>query len=219
MAGCASGPADSGWPLVVDEALVTAGCLDHFAYSDTSRWRRNDDARGDLELLGDSHYAPPVRSPTSIALWRSLEVADFNLEVELLQTGRDYGHRDLCLFFGFQSPTRFYYVHLAPAPDANAHNVFLVNDAPRTNLAPVPARGVDWGHDVWHHVRIERRTATGTIRVFWDRGTEPILDATSTTFAWGRIGFGSFDDSGRFRSLRVWAPNTRPPAAQVAFQP
>ena len=34
------------------------------------------------------------------------EDPDFVLEADLLQTGRQYGHRDLCLFFGFVSPIR-----------------------------------------------------------------------------------------------------------------
>jgi len=81
-----------------------------------------------------------------------------------------------------------------------------VNDAERRNLADVPAAGVDWGRDQWHHVHLERRIAAGTIRVFWDHGTEPILTATDTTFGVGRIGFGSFDDTGRFTDVVVHAP-------------
>jgi hypothetical protein len=214
-------PAGAPWALV-HAADFAARDRSAFAFSDPDRWRWCDrDASPALELLGGSRYVPPFRSPAGIALVADLEVADFDLEVELLQTGRDYAHRDLCVFFGWQSPQRFYYVHLAPAPDANAHNVFRVADAPRTSLAPVAARGVEWG-STWHHVRVERRAAAGTIRVFWDHGTAPILEATCTAFDWGRIGVGSFDDSGCVRSLRLWAPASRrarghsPPFAPAA---
>lgn len=210
-AGCAAGSAEpSAWSIVVDVDFASPACRERFAFTDASRWRwRGDDGTASLELLGDSGYEPPVRSPTSIALLKDIEVADFDLDVDVLQTGRDYGHRDLCLFFGFQSPTRYYYVHLAKTPDPHAHNVFRVADAPRESLAAVAENGIDWGDGVWHHVRIERRVANGTIRVFWDGGVQPILSAVDATFAWGRIGFGSFDDSGRIASLRVRAPAIR----------
>jgi hypothetical protein len=56
----------------------------------------------------------------------------------------------------------------------------------------------------------------GTIRVFWDGSPEPILEAVDTTFDWGRIGFGSFDDSGRVSRVRVWAPQVRLPRGGAA---
>jgi len=203
---------DEPWPLVYAEDFETPDALEGFAFSDPTRWVWNEsDGRTSLELLGKSKYAPPFRSPTSIALVPELVLGDFDLEVGLLQTGRNYGHRDMCLFFGFQSPSRYYYVHLATSPDPNAHNIFRVADAARTNLAPVVAEGIDWGSEVWHRVRIERRVTPGTIRVFWDGAAEPIIETLDTTFDWGRIGFGSFDDTGRIASVRVWAPATQSP--------
>ncbi len=212
LAACAAGPDEpAGWPVVYEQHFAEPRCVDAFATSDASSWRWSD-AGGtpSLELTGPGAYRPPFRSPRSLALVPDLEVADFDLEVDLLQTGRDYGHRDLCVFFGFESPTRFYYVHLAPAPDAHAHNVFAVKDAPRAALAPVAAQGVDWGRDAWHRVRVERRVGPGPVRVFWDGGDEPILTAIDTAFRWGRLGFGSFDDSGRIARVFVRAPSVRP---------
>ncbi len=185
----------------------------HFACSDPSRWRWRDlgDGAAVLQLLPGSDYRPPFRSPLAIALWRSVELRDFDLELDLLQTGRDYGHRDLCLVLGFESSARFCYVHLAQTPDPHAHNVFRVADADRVALLPVPARGIEWG-DRWHHVRLERRTADGSITVYWDRAKTPILRATCRDFEWGRIGFGSFDDEGQFANLRLTNAQSRPGA-------
>ena len=113
------------------------------------------------------------------------------------------------MFFGVQSKSRLYYTHLATSPDQNAHNVFVVNEAPRTNLIPPREQGVDWGRGVWHHVRVERRVAEGTVKVFWDQGAEPALVAEDRTFGWGRVGFGSFDDSGLVRNIVLRAPRKR----------
>lgn len=198
------------WPIVYEQQFLGSRSLTDFAFTDASRWEWHQE-RGEtaLRLLGKSKYQPPHRSPTSIALLKNIEVRDFDLDVDLQQTGRNYGHRDLCLFFGFQSNQQFYYTHLATSPDQNAHNVFRVDGAPRTNTAPVAANGIDWGRNEWHHVRVERRVDEGTIRVFWDQQAEPVLTATDKAFDWGRIGFGSFDDSGLIKNIVVRAPVSR----------
>ena len=141
-----------------------------------------------------------MRSPTSLAVLKEPVVGDFVLSVDLLQTGREYGHRDLCLFFGYTSPTSYYYVHLAPAPDERAHNVFIVNGADRARIGPIPRSGFGW-RDVWHTVRLER--IGDSIRVFADDDPEPILAVRDSTFRSGRIGFGSFDDQGMFARVRI----------------
>jgi hypothetical protein len=98
-----------------------------------------------LELVKQSAYQPPFRSPINIALIKGKAFGDFILEADCLQTGKEYGHRDMCLFYGFLSPSRFYYTHLATAADPNAHNCFVVNDAARRNFASHVSKGVDWG--------------------------------------------------------------------------
>lgn len=218
-AALAAGPVSpDDWELVYSQDFERESALSGFAFSDANAWRWSDaGGRPSLELVGGSRYAPPHRSPQSIALVADLELGDFALEADLLQTGREYGHRDLCLFFGYASPARFYYVHLASAPDDHANNVFVVNDAARTRTAQVPEKGVEWGEGAWHKIRLERSLASGTIRVFFDDMETPVLETKDTTHGWGRIGFGSFDDSGRFARVRVWAPETRV-ASGPAFQ-
>ena len=158
-----------------------------------------------LELFGESEYRSRVRSPFNIALLKNLSVGDFILEADLSQSGREYGHRDLCLFFNVMSPTNFYYVHIASVADDNANNIFLVNDEPRSNIATSTTKGTNWGEtNSWHKVRIERLVETGSITIFFDG--KKIMEANDTHFVDGRIGFGSFDDTGRFDNIKIWAP-------------
>ena len=213
VAACSSTPDEpppaEPWPLVYSQDFETPWTLDGFALSDPADWTWNNAGnRGSMELHGKGTYVAPHRSPASIALVPDLLLADFDMEVDLMQTGRDYGHRDMCIFLGFRSPAHYDYVHLAHEPDPRAHNIFRVAEAPRVALAKVPTEGIIWGSD-WHRVRIERRTETGSIQIFWDAAEEPILVAEDTSFDWGRIGFGSFDDSGRVASIRIWAPEVR----------
>jgi hypothetical protein len=181
------------------------------AVSDPAVWKFVADEAGNefLRLEYDrkkykSTYAPKHRSPVHIALLKVAPLSDFVMDVELMSTTETYGHQDLCIFFGFESPEKYYYAHLAPTPDANAHNVFVVNNAPRKNLLEPQKKGVTWKADTWHTVRLVRRASTGLIEVYFDDLTKPVLKAEDKTFASGFVGFGSFDDTGRFRRVKLY---------------
>ena len=211
LTGCSAAPnlpdgIPAGFSLQEEHDFETAASLSAWAFSDPQAWRWN--LAGVLELTGASEYAPPYRSPRSIALLDTAAYGDFVLEAELVQTGRDYGHRDLCLFFGFGGPARYYYVHLATTPDERAHNVFVVNQEARRALLPVLERGVEWGRDERHRVRLER--IGDRIRVFFDDFERPIMSVEDSTHGPGRIGFGSFDDQGLFDNVRIWAARSMP---------
>src|SRR5687768_17058126 len=184
-----------------EQSFQTPDALKGFLMSDPKAWRFSPSNA--LELVKQSDYKPNVRSPVNIALIADKVFEDFVLDVELMQTGREYGHRDMCLFFGFQTPTNFYYTHIATAADPNAHNIFIVNGKPRTNIAKKTTKGVNWGLAVWHKVRLERKIADGSIRVFFDDMNEPIMVAEDKTFGAGYIGFGSFDDTGMVDNIRI----------------
>ncbi len=204
-----------GWELVYSQDFQDAAALDEFVFSDEGAWSRGDEGgSGFLELAGGSDYQPAYRSPLNIALIDDLLLADFVLEARAWQTGREYGHRDLSLFFGFEGPNRYYYAHLATEPDERAHNIFLVDNADRAPMGAVPDAGVDWGSG-WKRVRVERRD--GAMRVFFDGERQPTVAADRDPLGWGRVGFGSFDDAGRFGQIRIWAPEARK-AAKAAFE-
>ena len=123
-----------------------------------------------------------------------------------------YDHLDLCLFFGYEAPDRFYYVHLGKRADPHAHSIFLVNRKPRVSIAKERTDGTPWDQG-WHHVRVRRETQSGLIEVFWDDMEKPVMRAQDRTFLSGRVGLGSFDDTGRFDDIRLWGQKT-PKAAK-----
>ena len=59
-------------------------------------------------------------------------------------------------------------------------------------------------------MRIERTLEDGAIRVFFDNMKEPIMVAEDQHFDFGRVGFGSFDDTGMATNIRIWAPKRAP---------
>lgn len=187
---------------------------DSYEFSDPQAWKWQPlEGRGVLSQFQASKVQTPVRSPFNRALVRNLVVGDFVLDVKLQSTIKDYDHRDLCLFFGFQDPAHLYYVHLGKKADDHANQIFIVNGEPRRKISLQSTPGTPWT-DGWHHARVVRRVASGTIEVFFDDLETPVMRAQDTTFAWGQVGLGSFDDTGNFDELTVFGKRVARPAVK-----
>jgi hypothetical protein len=114
----------------------------------------------------------------------------------------DTVRRDLDIIVGYESPSRFYYIHLAGISD-NVHNgIFLVNNSNRVRIDGGKGRP-QLKDSTWHHIRVERDGLTGQIEVFMDRSRKPALEARDTTICCGSVGFGSFDDTGEIRRISI----------------
>ncbi len=175
--------------------------LSDWAATDPEAWKLEEqDGNRVLHQFKQSRVQTPVRSPFNRCLLSGKMVGDFELDVDVQSTARDYPHRSLCLFFGYQDPAHFYYVHLGQRTDDHANQIFIVNDQPRTKISTKTTTGTPWD-DQWHHVRITRNVEAGTIEVYFDDLTTPVMTATDKTFTGGEVGLGSFDDTGRFDNV------------------
>lgn len=200
----------NGMPLLFHETFDSG--MGRWETTDSSAWAVvSDKGNPALVLFQQSVYEPPVRSPVNMALVQDLWLTDFVMEARVKSTVREYGHRDLCLFFGWQDPAHFYYVHLATAPDSAAHSIFLVDGAPRASVADHRTDGVRWIDGTYHTVRIVRSAEAGSIEVFFDDMLRPIMTAQDSTFSFGRLGVGSFDDLGLFDDIRIWGRRQQSP--------
>jgi hypothetical protein len=173
--------------------------------TDKSAWKLTEIEEGNkvFDLIKKkSDYAPPHRSPHNIALKQGPEVSSFVLDVDVRSTSRPYDHRSLCLFFNYEDPSHFYYVHLGQKADPHANQIFIVNDAPRTKISTKTTDGTPWD-DEWHHVRVKRDAESGLIQVFFDDMETPVMEATDKTFTSGTVGIGSFDDPGQFDNVKL----------------
>ena len=144
-----------------------------------------------------------IRRPAALAILKSEPLTDLTMRVELRSTAPvDLAVRDVQLIVGYQSPSQFYYVHLSAKTDAVHNGIFIVNNADRKRIdEPNPKAYLT--DQAWHRVRLERNAATGSIAVFFDDNPTPILSAIDRTLTWGRVGAGSFDETGEFRNFEV----------------
>jgi hypothetical protein len=144
-----------------------------------------------------------IRRPAALAILKSEPVADFTYSLDLRSTAPvDLAVRDVQLVIDYQSPSQFYYIHLSAKTDAVHNGIFIVNNADRKRIDEPTSRAriVDQN---WHRVRLERNSMTGSIAVFIDDDTTPALSVIDKTLRSGRVGFGSFDETGEFRNIEI----------------
>ncbi len=180
----------------------------------SSRWEMTDDQSWEIRTEDGnkvlalnkrvSNYQPKVRSPHNIALIRDLTTSDFRISFRVRSTLDTGNHRDCCVFFGYQDPEHFYYVHLGAKPDPASGQIMIVNGEPRRPLTKNES-SVPWD-DQWHVVQLVRKSSTGAIEIYFDDMKTPFMTVTDHTFGAGRIGIGSFDDMNAFDDVRVFVP-------------
>ncbi|MCA9029884.1 MAG: hypothetical protein KDA66_03695 [Planctomycetaceae bacterium] len=189
------------WPIVFEDNFEDG--MSHWTSSDPNAWRMAGEKENQqLDQFQQSKVKTPVRSPFNRALANDVVVGSFQLDVDFKSTARDYPHRSLCLFFGFQDPAHLYYVHFGQRTDDHANQVFIVNNEPRTKISTETTPGTPWDNE-WHHARIVRNVENGEIAVYFDDMEKPIMKAVDKTFSWGQIGVGSFDDTGLFDNVQL----------------
>src|SRR4051812_11707082 len=199
-----------GQPLLYQADFEDAQ-IDHWTASDSKAWKiEEQDGNKVLHQFQQSKVETPVRSPFNRSVIKDLVVSDFVLDVKLQSTARDYPHRSLCLFFGYQDPAHLYYVHFGQKTDDHANQIFIVNDEPRKKISTETTEGTPWDNK-WHHARIVRNVETGSIEVYFDDMKKPVMKAVDKTFTWGEVGVGSFDDTGRFDNVLVYGKKAERP--------
>jgi hypothetical protein len=194
--------ADPMLPLVFSDDFANGA--GRWEPTDANAWKVIPGDKGKVySLFQQSKYKPPYRSPLNFSLVKDLYVSDFVLEARVKSTVRDYPHRDMCLFFGYQDPAHFYYAHLAKKTDDHANQIFIVDDKPREKISTKTTPGTDWD-DKWHTVKVVRSVADGKIEIYLDDLKTSVMTATDKHFTWGRFGLGSFDDLGDWADVKLW---------------
>jgi hypothetical protein len=198
-------------PLVFEDDFSKGA--DRWEPTDSKVWKVIDVKDGKAFSLFDNktEFKPPHRSPLLFALVKDVTVGDFILDVKCKSTIKDYPHRDLCFIFCYQDNAHFYYAHLGKKTDDHCNQIFIVDGADRKKISTKTNEGTPWTDD-WHHVKIVRKEYyLGPINVYFDDMEKPIMTASDTTFTWGRVGIGSFDDTGDFCQVKLYGDKVEKP--------
>jgi hypothetical protein len=158
-------------------------------------------AAGILRLLTPG--VPPdvyPRRPTRIALLDSRPFQKATVEAEVKRN-----QRSLIVVYAWQDETHYNYAHISSdaASDAKVHNgMFHVFGGERVRISPVDGPASLPTSD-WTPVRLVFDGDSGLCYVEVNGKRNPSLEAVDLSLRWGRIGLGSFDETGDFRNVRV----------------
>lgn len=160
-----------------------------------------------LEIKENSINRDPFSAPSARAIYDKSTFTSFNLTVEIKSNAPLAEIKgDMVIIFGYQSSTQFYYAHLTGAVDSIHNGVFLVDNADRHKVDFTEFEPVLTDRE-WHIIRLARDIETGSISIFRDAEKEPIMRVQDRTFLEGKIGFGSFNDTGEIRNITVTSYN------------
>jgi hypothetical protein len=210
MGASASAAEKADLPLVFADDFEQGA--DHWQPTDASAWRVVQSDRGKIyNQFKQSDYKPPYRSPYNISLIQGVLVGDFVLTAKVQSTNPTAGaHQDMCIFFNYQDPAHFYYVHLGKRPDPHSSQIMIVDGAPRKMITNNETPGIPWD-EAWHDVKVVRRVEDGAIEVYFDDMEKPKMTATDKTFTWGQVGLGSFDDHGNWDDVKLFGVKVEKP--------
>jgi hypothetical protein len=154
--------------------------------------------------------AAAIRKPKCMSILMPFVVGNFELQVVAkCYTDPETVNRDLCLFFGVQDDVHFYYAHFAGNSDKVHNAIHIVDNADRLKINNEPAGESKalLKEIKWYTLTVKRDVERGTIEAFVDN--ELVLTAMDTTFTSGRIGIGSFDDTGAFKEGTLWGEKVK----------
>ena len=201
--------ADDKLPIVFQEDFENGA--DRWQPQDQGQWQIKKTENGQVysQFKKETTFKPPHRSPTNVSLLKDVTVSDMEFTGRVRSTHPDYGHRDAVVFFGYQDPAHFYYVHLGKQADDHANQIFIVNGADRTKISITSTSGTNWD-DNWHNVKVVRKPSDGTIEIYFDDMQKPVMIASDKTFAYGRIGVGTFDDTADWDDIAIRGTKVEP---------
>ena len=134
-----------------------------------------------------------------LSAWSFPSAADFDLRIKVRRAGKS-----MMVTFGYQDTLHFYYAHVsADNGDHRVHNgLFKVDGGERFRIAGQGSSPALPDQN-WHRIRIVREVSTGKIEVFVDDDSQPRFRHVDTSFRFGRVGLGSFNETGDFDDFRL----------------
>lgn len=162
-----------------------------------SEWNASGEV---LELLKGREPGTP-RRPSQFALLQEGPYSSFTLEVDVKRNGKS-----LLLVFGYQDPGHYNYAHISVDDPVkqNVHNgVFHVFGGERVRISPLEGGPGLLPTTDWTSVKLVWNGKTGEVTCYANGKTSGALHAVDMSLKHGRVGLGSFNETGSFRNLKI----------------
>ncbi len=152
-----------------------------------------------LKVAADPAPGQP-RRPTKIALLDSKPYRKVTIEGEVKRNARS-----LILVYAWQDDAHYNYAHMSTDAAAKqvVHNgMFHIFGGERVRISPLDGPPSFESQD-WTPVKLVFDGDTGRCIVEVGGRRNPSLEAVDLSLRWGRVGLGSFNETGDFRNIRV----------------
>jgi hypothetical protein len=147
------------------------------------------------------------RRPTQFALAETPDYIQLRIDAEVRKEPKALRNRrnSLILVYAWKDKDHFNYAHLSDDNGTRSphHNgIFHVFGGDRVRISST--EGADTlPEEKWYPVRLEYDARTGLAQVWTDGKTSPSFRAYDLSLSAGKIGLGSFFDTGDFRNVRI----------------
>jgi hypothetical protein len=153
-----------------------------------------------LDLVVKDEPGVP-RRPKQFAMLQEGPYSKVTMEVEVKRNGKS-----LLLVFAYQDPAHYNYAHISVDDPAkqNVHNgVFHVFGGERVRISSLEGGPGLLPTNDWTPVKLVWDGKTGEVVVYANGKTTAALHAVDLSLKQGRVGLGSFNETGSFRNLKV----------------
>lgn len=187
--------------------LGATGTLQVFSHQwtvfDPSDWKI--ETEGDtpvLRLQTGREPLPGPRRPFQFALASDTEdYSQVTVEADIRPT-----KRSCIIVFAYRDKAHFNYAHLSTDTGTKqpVHNgIFHVYGGERVRISSEAGPAAFPETNRWYHVKLVHDGTTGTVDVTVDNHPVPALHAVDLSLKGGKVGIGSFDETGDFRNVKM----------------
>jgi hypothetical protein len=187
--------------------LGATGTLQIFGHQwmvfELSDWKtETEDSTPVLRLLTGREPLPGPRRPFQFAL--ATDTPDYRqvtVEGDIRPT-----KRSCIIVFAYRDKAHFDYAHLSTdtATKQPVHNgIFHVYGGERVRISSEAGPAAFPEINRWYHVRLVHDGKTGAVDVTVDDRPVPALHAVDLSLHSGKVGIGSFDETGDFRNIKI----------------
>jgi hypothetical protein len=169
---------------------------------DPSDWKIEDEnGTPVLRLLTGREPLPGPRRPFQFALADTPDYRQVTVEADIRPT-----KRSCIIVFAYRDKAHFDYAHLSSDTAAKqpVHNgIFHVYGGERVRISSEAGPASFPAINRWYHVKLVHDGKTGTVDVTVDNNAVPALHAVDLSLKGGKVGLGSFDETGDFKNVQI----------------
>ncbi|MBV9266634.1 MAG: hypothetical protein JO061_10745 [Acidobacteriaceae bacterium] len=198
-------------PSLFSLAAISAAAVSVFDHSwavpDASDWKiGQDNGRPVLQLLvGKEPPASGPRRPFQFAIADTPEFTRVRVDADMKPIGRS-----LMIVFAYRDSDHFDYAHLSrdTAKIQSHHNgIFHVYGGERVRISSEDGPAAFPDGSRWYHVSLDWNGDTGAVTVAVNGNPVPALKAVDLSLSSGKVGIGSFDETGEFKNVSISGPH------------